>query len=196
MRALMIGGGVWVISRFTWTFYVFGGYLAFTGLKLLKSGDAPPEVESTLFVRLCRRFLPLANGPHDGKFILREQGRLRLSMLGLVLLVVEGTDVIFALDSIPAVLAISTDAFIVYTSNIFAILGLRSLFFVLAGMVDRFRYLKTALAGILIFIGTKMLLHSTLQIETPVSLGVISIALALGILFSLRADRREGAHEI
>jgi tellurite resistance protein TerC len=189
MRALMIGGGVWVISHFTWTFYLFGGYLAFTGLKLLKSGDESPDVESTGFVRLCRRFLPIAQGFHGGHFLTREDGRLRVTMLGLVLLVVEGTDVIFALDSIPAVLAISTDAFIVYTSNIFAILGLRSLFFVLSGMVDRFRYLKTALSAILIFIGAKMLLHDVLKIPTPVSLAAISILLALGILASMRHDR-------
>lgn len=189
MRALMIGGGVWVISRFTWTFYVFGAYLAITGIKLLRSGDDAPDVESTFFVRMVRRFFPLAKGPHAGRFLLKEDNQTRLTMLGLVLLVVEGTDVIFALDSIPAVLAISTDPFIVYTSNIFAILGLRSLFFVLSGMVDKFKYLKTALSGILIFIGAKMLLHAHVKIPTPVSLGTIALMLTLGVVVSQYAAR-------
>jgi tellurite resistance protein TerC len=191
MRALMIGGGVWLISRFTWTFYVFGAYLAITGIKLLRGGEETPDVETTFFVRMSRRFLPLANGPHGGHFLVKEDTRTKLTMLGLVLLVVEGTDVIFALDSIPAVLAISTDPFIVYTSNIFAILGLRSLFFVLSGMVDRFKYLKTALSGILIFIGTKMLLHSVVKIPTPVSLGTIALMLILGVVVSQYAAGHE-----
>jgi len=184
MRAMMIGGGVWVISRFTWTFYIFGAYLAITGVKLLKDGDDTPDVEGTWFVRVCRRFLPVSATPHGGHFFTRENNRFQITMLGLVLLVVEGTDVVFALDSIPAVLAISTDPFIVYTSNIFAILGLRSLYFVLAGMVDRFKHLKTALAGILIFIGAKMLLHSVVKIPTPVSLAVIAVMLTLGVVMS------------
>jgi tellurite resistance protein TerC len=191
MRALMIGGGVWMISRFTWTFYVFGAYLAFTRLKLLRGGDDTPDVETTFFVRMARRFLPLANGPHGGHFLTKEDNRHKLTMLGLVLLVVEGTDVIFALDSIPAVLAISTDPFIVYTSNIFAILGLRSLYFVLAGMVDRFKYLKTALSGILIFIGAKMLLHSVVKIPTPISLATIAVMLTLGVVVSQFAASHE-----
>jgi tellurite resistance protein TerC len=140
---------------------------------------------------MSRRFLPLANGPHGGHFLVKEDNRTKLSMLGLVLLVVEGTDVIFALDSIPAVLAISTDPFIVYTSNIFAILGLRSLYFVLAGMVDRFKYLKTALSGILIFIGAKMLLHSVVKIPTPVSLATIALMLTLGVVVSQYAASDE-----
>jgi tellurite resistance protein TerC len=193
MRALMIAGGVWMISKFSWMFYIFGAYLAFTGTKLLTSADAEPDVESAPSVRFSRRYLPLANGFHQGRFFAKENGRWCITLLGLVLVVVEATDVIFALDSVPAVLAISNDPFIVYTSNIFAILGLRSLFFVLSGLVERFKYLKTALAGILIFIGAKMLLHAVLEVSTPVSLLVIMLMLALGVAFSIRAERSDNS---
>jgi tellurite resistance protein TerC len=189
LRAIMIVGGIWLISQFTWLFYVFGGYLAFTGFKLLGVDDAPPDIEASPMVRFARRILPISRGHHQGKFLISEGGRLKLTMLTLVLLVIEATDVIFALDSIPAVLAISTDPFIVFTSNIFAVLGLRSLFFVLTGMMDRFRYLKKSLALILLFIGAKMIAHSWIRVPTAISLGVIVLVLILGIVLSLRADR-------
>jgi tellurite resistance protein TerC len=189
LRAIMILGGSWLVHRFSWVFYIFGLYLAYTGVKLYREKGAEVDPESSVFIRLARRLLPVARGDHGSHLITRENGRTVLTRLGLVLLAVEGTDVIFALDSIPAILAITTDSFIVFTSNIFAILGLRSLYFILEGMIGRFRYLQVALAFVLVFIGVKMLLHSVFVFPNLVSLGVILGAVTLGILSSFLSDR-------
>jgi tellurite resistance protein TerC len=193
-RAAMILSGVWLVSHFEWLFYVFGAYLLYTGAKLFRSEEEQIDPESTLFVRAVRRVIPLAAGDHGPRFVTRVDGRLAFTQLALVLVVIEGTDVIFALDSIPAILAITTDSFVVFTSNIFAILGLRSLYFVLNKAIDRFAHLKTALAFILIFIGAKMVLHSVYKVRNTVSLAVIGVAVAIGLLTSLLIPRSpEGA---
>lgn len=192
-RAVMIFSGVWLISHFTWVFYVFGAYLLFTGAKLLFAPGAEQDPEQTAFVRFVRRVFPIADGDHGERFTTRQGGTFAFTKLALVLFIVEGTDVIFALDSIPAVLAVTQNSFIVFTSNIFAILGLRSLFFVLQGMMARFAYLKVALAFILMFIGGKMCLHAVVELPNLLSLGIILGAIAVGVLASVlfgeRGDR-------
>jgi tellurite resistance protein TerC len=196
LRAGMILGGAWLVHRFAWVFYVFGLYLAYTGVKLFLEKGTEVDPETSAFIRLARRFLPVARQDHGPHLIAREGNRQVLTRLGLVLVAVEGTDVIFALDSIPAILAITTDSFIVFTSNIFAILGLRSLYFILEGMMGRFRHLQVALAFVLVFIGAKMLLHDLFVFPNLVSLGVILGAVTVGVLASLlsdRADEKAGA---
>lgn len=184
MRGLFIVVGVGLIHRFHWVIYVFGAFLIFTGLKLLRSGQAEVEPEKNPVLRLVRRWIPVTPDYVDGKFWVREPGLFATPLL-LVLLVVETTDVMFAADSIPAVLAISRDPFIVYTSNVFAILGLRSLYFALAGMMDLFHHLHYGLAVILSFIGVKMLLSEIYPIPTGIALGVVAGVLAISIASSL-----------
>jgi tellurite resistance protein TerC len=192
LRAAMILSGVWLVRHFTWLFYVFGAYLVFTGLKLFKSGDDRTEPEKSWFVRTVKKLVPIAEADDDEpRFWTRTgAGRFAFTPLALVLVIIEGTDVIFALDSIPAILAITTDSFIVFTSNIFAILGLRSLFFVLQGMMGRFEHLKISLAFILVFVGVKMALHSVYHVPNLVSLGIIAGAVAVGIIASLKLGPR------
>jgi len=185
LRGIMILGGSWLITRFDWLFYVFGAYLAYTGFKLLKPESGELDPETSYFVRIAKRVLPLAKQDHGGNFLGRENGRTVVTQLGIALIAIEATDVIFALDSIPAVFAVTTDPFIVFTSNIFAILGLRSLYSILVSMLDRFRHLKIALAFILLFIGVKMLLHAIVGIGNFISLGVIAGALTVGVLSSI-----------
>lgn len=187
LRAIMIFGGVLLIERFQWILYLFGAFLVFTGLKLLVQG-AHVEIdpgESRALVWLRRR-IQATDQLHGQKFFVRQDGRLRATPLFLALLLVEITDVVFAVDSIPAVFAVTTEPFLVFTSNIFAILGLRSLFFLLAGMADRFAYLKPALGIVLGFVGGKLLLHGVLKIPSLLSLGVIVIVIVGGVLLSLR----------
>jgi tellurite resistance protein TerC len=187
-RGAMIFGGVWLVTRFEWLFYVFGGYLAYAGvLMLLPGNDA--HVGERWYVRWLQKVLPVSTGEHAGRFFVREQGALKVTMLLVALVSIELTDVVFAVDSVPAVLAISTDPFIVLTSNIFAILGLRSLYFVLAHMLSRFEYLKYSLASILVVVGAKMLLHQVYEMPTIWSLGLILALLAAGIVASLARGR-------
>ena len=191
LRATMILGGAWLVHRFSWVFYIFGAYLAYTGYKLFRDKGTEVDPETGSFIRIARRILPVARGDHGSQITARENGRTVVTRLGLVLIAVEGTDVIFALDSIPAILAITTDSFIVFTSNIFAILGLRSLYFILEGMMGRFRHLQVALAFVLVFIGAKMLLHSVYEFPNLVSLGVILGAVSVGVLSSLMIAKDE-----
>jgi tellurite resistance protein TerC len=184
-RAAMIVGGVYLVTRFTWLFYIFGAYLIYVGAGLLRKKETSPDAANSLFVRAARRILPLSENTDTTRFTCRQNGRFLFTPLILVLAAVEAADVLFALDSIPAVLAISTDTFIVFTSNVFAILGLRSLFFVLSDMMERFVYLKISLAVILAFIGGKMVLHSVLLIPNLISLVVIAVSLGVGIAASL-----------
>ena len=188
LRAGMILGGSWLVQHFTWVFYIFGAYLTYTGISLFGNKEEE-DPEQSRFIRLARRLLPVASGDHGSALSVRQNGRRMLTRLGLVLIFVEGTDVIFALDSIPAILAITTDSFIVFTSNIFAILGLRSLYFVLESMIGRFRHLKIALAFVLVFIGVKMLLHQVYKLPNLVSLGIILGAVSVGVLSSLLLDK-------
>jgi tellurite resistance protein TerC len=191
LRAAMILGGAWLVHRFSWVFYIFGAYLAYTGYKLFRDKGSEVDPETSAFIRFARRVLPVASQEHGAHLTARENGRTVVTRLGLVLIAVEGTDVIFALDSIPAILAITTDSFIVFTSNIFAILGLRSLYFILEGMMGRFRHLQVALAFVLVFIGVKMLLHDVYVVPNLLSLGIILGAVTIGVLVSLLSDREE-----
>ena len=200
LRGAMILAGAALIERFQWTLYFFGAFLVFTGIKMLFTDDDGLEPGKNPVIKLARRWFSIADGDHAEKFIVRQNGRRRLTTLFLVLLVVETTDLIFALDSIPAIFAVTTKPFIVFTSNVFAILGLRSLYFVLAGAIDYFRYLKIGLSVVLVFIGAKMLLephsddaHKWFQIEIPTSVSLLVIAgiLTTAILASIVAAKRE-----
>ncbi len=199
MRGVMIGAGAALISRFMWTLYLFGAFLVFTGVKMLFVSDEGVHPEKNFLLRLAKKFFPVATKFHGQKFAIREQGRFTLTPLALVLLVVETTDLIFAVDSIPAIFAVTQKPFIVFTSNVFAILGLRSLYFVLAGAIDYFRYLKVGLSFVLVFIGGKMLLDAHgqppkwFQVDIPssVSLLVVGAIIATSIALSVVAGRRE-----
>jgi tellurite resistance protein TerC len=190
MRAGMILGGVWLITHFQWIMYVFGAYLIVQGaLQLKADGDDDDEPKETLLERTVGRVVPVLRTETTGQFFVRIGGRLHITTLTVALLSVEGADAVFALDSVPAVLTVSTDSFIVFTSNVFAILGLRSLYFVIADMMDRFALLKYALAFILTFVGVKMLLHGVFEISIAASLAVIALAIGVGIVASMRATR-------
>jgi len=185
MRAVMIFAGVALIERFHWLVYLFGGFLVLTGLKMLVSHPQPAGPQNHFLIQLCRRLFRVTPEYRGDRFIVRENGLLTTTPLLLVLILVEATDLIFAVDSIPAVLAVSSDTFIVFTSNVFAMLGLRALFFALAGVMDMFRYLKYGLAAILAFVGTKMLLVDVAPIPIVVSLSVVIGILATSVLASL-----------
>jgi tellurite resistance protein TerC len=190
MRAVFILAGTALIARFHWTVYLFGIFLLVTGVKLLLSRGEQEHPEDNLLLRLARRLLPVAPGRQMERFFTRTGGRWMVTPLFLALLAVEFTDLIFAVDSIPAVLAVSRDPFIVFTSNIFAILGLRSLYFLLAGVVHRFRYLKVGLALVLVFVGVKMAIVDIFKIPVGVSLAVVGLLLIGAVLSSLVADGR------
>ena len=187
MRAVFILVGVSVIERFHWVLYIFGAFLVYTGVKMALPSKTEVDVnpDHNPIVRLFRRFYPVAPRNDHGHFFTIHEGRRMATPLFIVLLVVETTDVVFALDSLPAVLAITKDGFIALTSNIFAILGLRSLYFALSGIMQLFRYLKIGLAVILCFIGVKMLIEHWVHVSTTVSLGVIGAVLTMSILLSL-----------
>ena len=193
MRGVMIWLGVTLVERFHFVLYIFGAFLVLTGLRMLFDRDAKMDFEKNFFMRWCRRLLPLSKEFHGRRFAIRLKGRIMFTPLLLVLLLVDVMDLIFAVDSIPAVFAITTDQFIVYTSNVCAILGLRSLYFLLARMMDRFIYLKTGLALILFFVGTKMILADRLPIPNSISLLVILVILTFTITVSLVATRRVAA---
>ncbi|HVZ33118.1 MAG TPA: TerC/Alx family metal homeostasis membrane protein [Polyangiaceae bacterium] len=192
MRAGMILGGVWLVNNFQWVMYLFGAYLIFQGLLQLRperDGDVVRDPRS-LLERLIGLLVPVNREQvPTGHFFRHIDGRLHATSLTVALLSVEGADVVFALDSVPAVLTVSTDPFVVFTSNVFAILGLRSLYFVIAAMMDRFQHLKYALAFILAFVGIKMTLHSVVNIPIALSLAIIVVAVVVGVVSSLRATR-------
>jgi len=194
MRGIMIGAGTWLINSLVWMTYVFGALLILTAVKMLITSEQGIEPERNVLVRLARRFYPVTTDYHGQKFFVRVEGRKTVTPLLLVLLVIESSDLLFAVDSIPAVLAVTYDPFIVFTSNIFAILGLRSLYFALAGMMHRFRYLKLSLVFLLAFIGTKMLLAHFYEIPTHVTLVITAGILSVGVLASLMAAKRELHH--
>jgi tellurite resistance protein TerC len=202
MRAIFIFAGVALINQFHWIIYIFGGFLIYTGVKLFfeKSHEEDNEEMAEGFaVKLVKRFFAISKNYDGDKFFTIENGKKMATPLFLVLVVIEITDLIFAVDSIPAVLAVSNDSFIVFTSNIFAIMGLRSLYFLLADIVDRFVYLKTGLAFILTFVGVKMILPELSRlifgkewkIPSPVSLAVIAGILAISIIASLALAPKE-----
>ena len=186
MRLGMILLGAALIAKFAWIIYVFGAFLVVTGIKMLLKSDEEIHPERNPLVRLFKRVFPVAPAFRGDRFFIRENGVLMATPLFVVLLMVEFTDVIFAVDSIPAIFAVTTDSFIVYTSNVFAILGLRSLYFALAGVMDKFHYLKTGLGVVLSFVGVKMLLaHTAYKIDTLLSLGIIVAILATAVAVSL-----------
>ncbi|MFN2454355.1 MAG: TerC family protein [Pyrinomonadaceae bacterium] len=187
MRITMILVGAALIDRFEWIIYVFGAFLVYTGFKMLRQDDAEVNPEENAAVRFVTRFVPLVRRYEGSNFFTRTpDGRRVGTLLLLVLVIVEVTDLVFAVDSIPAIFGITTDRFIVYTSNVFAILGLRSLYFLLAGVVEKFHYLKIGLALVLAFIGTKMLL-TAIHVEIPIgiSLMVVALVLAASVVVSL-----------
>ena len=186
MRAVFIFAGISLINAFHWIIYVFGAFLVYTGVKLaLPRKDDGFEPEKNPAVKLARRFLPVTTQFEGGHFFTRVGGRLHATPMFLVLLIVETTGVMFALDSIPAVIAITRNEFIVFTSNIFAILGLRSLYFAVSGVMQLFRYLNLGLAVILCFVGLKMLVSHWVHVEIHISLGIIGTVLAASILASV-----------
>jgi tellurite resistance protein TerC len=192
MRLIMIAMGAFLLQRFSWIVYVFGGLLIVTGIRMFVQKEEHVNLERNPVVRLTRRLLPLSNSYDGTRFFTRtSRGRLLATPLLLVLLVVEWCDLVFAIDSIPAIFAVTRDPFLVYSSNVFAILGLRALFFVLVGMLDKFLYLKTGVAFILVFVGTKMTLSGWVHIHILVSLGVIIATLATAVILSLRHSARE-----
>ncbi|MBL0096661.1 MAG: TerC family protein [Bacteroidetes bacterium] len=186
LRGTFIVVGVALFNKFEWMIYIFGGILVFTGLKMLFSNDEEdPKLDRNIFVRACKKILPVTEEYHGKDFFVKKSGRWLATPLFIVLVVVDFTDLVFAVDSIPAVLSISSDPFIVYSSNVFAILGLRSLFFALSGMMDLFRYLKYGLAIILSFVGVKMLISHYVHIPVEWALFVVVMILAMSIMISL-----------
>ena len=199
MRGTMIGVGAALVQNFSWVLYLFGIFLVITGAKMFFSKPEAVEPEKNPVVRFARKLFPISTALDGQKFLTRWNGALALTPLALVLLLVETTDLIFAVDSVPAVFAVTQKAFIVFTSNVFAILGLRSLYFLLAGALGMFRYLKVGLSVVLIFIGAKMLVdphgHAPqwfqVKIPTATSLLMVAAILAIAIALSLTAARRE-----
>ena len=184
-RGLMIGGGLFLIHRFEWLIYVFGIILLYSVYKMIRLKDTEIDPRRNPIVRFFKRLFPVTHELHGDRFFVRKKKYLTATPLFICLLVIESTDIIFAFDSIPAIFAFTTDPFIVYTSNIFAILGLRALFFVLNSMLDRFEYLEYSLVGVRAFIALKMLAHDFIEIPVPFSLGFIVLMLSIGILISL-----------
>lgn len=196
MRGVMIALGATLIKEFHWIIYIFGAFLVFTGIKMAFHKDEGIDPEKNPLIRIFRRLMPVSNEYDGQKFFTRRNGVLMATPLFLCLLMVEFTDLVFAVDSIPAIFAVTQDPFIVYTSNVFAILGLRSLYFVLAGMMHQFHYLKLGLAVVLTFVGVKMLLTDTAwKIPTELSLLVVAGILVISVVASLvraRRIKREG----
>lgn len=196
MRALLIAAAGLLLGALQWVIYVFGAFLIFTGLKFLRSSEHAPSLESNRLVRLVRRAWPVTEGYEGQRFFVRRNGVLFVTPLLLVLLLIESTDLVFAVDSIPAIYAVTDDPFIVFTSNVFAILGLRALYFVLSGYLAGLAYLKPALAAILVFVGAKMLLVDIYKIPSLLSLSVIAAILAVAIGASIWKARRSPQHEL
>ena len=202
MRGVMIGAGVALINRFQWTLYIFAAFLIYTGIKMIVSKQEGVEPEKNPFIRLAKKFYPISKEFHGQKFIVLLNGVRMLTPLAVALLMVETIDLVFALDSIPAIFGFTTDPFIVFTSNVFAILGLRSLYFVLANAIGYFRFLKVGLSVVLVFIGIKMLLapHADavakkfwfqLEIEPKISLAIVASIIFVSILTSVIAAWQE-----
>jgi tellurite resistance protein TerC len=194
MRAVFIVAGGALLQAFHWTIYLFGGLLLVTGVKLLrqKEGDLHPERNPV--VRLIARAFPVNASGSGERFFVRQAGRWAITPLFLALVTVEVSDLVFAVDSIPAIFAITTDPFIVFTSNIFAILGLRSLYFLLAGMIGRFRYLNVGLAAVLIFVGAKMMLMEWIRVPIWLSLSVVAGLLTISVVASIALASRAEPH--
>jgi tellurite resistance protein TerC len=190
MRGAMIAAGAYLIATFHWILYVFGAFLVFTAIRMATQKEQDIEPEANPVIRLVRRFTPVTSDYHGQKFFVTKDRRRYATPLFIVLVMVETTDLIFAVDSIPAIFAVTQDTFIVYTSNVFAILGLRALYFLLAGVITKFHFLKLGLSVVLGWVGLKMLLADVYEIPLPVSLGVIALVLAASVAASLLFPKR------
>lgn len=191
-RGIFIGAGSMIVSQFHWVLYIFGAILIYTGIKLFnEKKEQHIDFEKNKVVKLAKKFLPFTANHHNGKFFVKEHGKLMFTSLFLVVLLIEATDIIFAVDSIPAAFAISQDPFIVFTSNIFAILGMRSLFFVIEGAIHKFKHLQKGLSFVLVFIGLKMLLGIVdVHISSEASFAVIIATFAISLLFSIYSPKK------
>lgn len=194
MRAIFIFAGVALISKFHWIIYIFGAFLIFTGIKMLFHKDEEVAPDKNPLVRLFKKFFPVSEQMHGGNFFVKINAKTVATPLFIVLLVVEFTDLIFAVDSIPAILAISNDSFIIFTSNVFAILGLRALYFALAGITKYFHYLKYGLSAILVFVGTKMVIVSYYKVPITYSLltilGILVLSVVLSVIFPQKEENK------
>lgn len=199
MRGAMIGLGAALIKEFHWIIYIFGGFLVLTGIRMATQKEPDIEPQSNPVIRLVRKLFRVSDHYHGEKFFIREnvdgKARLVATPLFIVLVMVETSDLIFAVDSVPAIFAITEDPFVVYTSNVFAILGLRSLYFLLAGVIHKFHYLQMGLSLVLMFVGTKMLLTDVYKVPVAVSLGVIGLTLAFSVAASLMFPKELEAHD-
>ena len=191
MRGTLIAVGAALLEEFHWIIYVFGAFLIFTGIRMALQHEEQVQPDKNPVVKFFRRFMPVTENFEKDQFFVRRAGKLFATPLFLILLVVESTDLIFAVDSIPAIFAVTRDPFIVYTSNVFAILGLRALYFLLANVMDKFRYLKFGLSAVLVFIGVKMVIVDFYKIPIGISLGVVAGILTISILASLWKARKE-----
>jgi tellurite resistance protein TerC len=195
MRVIFIFSGIELIHRFHWLVYIFGGFLVFTGIRMITSGDDKIEPEKNPIIKLARRMFSVTPTFEGDQFFTKREGKTWVTPLFLVVILIEVTDLIFAVDSIPAILSISEDPFIVYTSNVFAILGLRSLYFALSGIEKYFHYLKFGLSAILIFVGVKMCIVDFYKIPVSISLIVIVFVLAIAMLASVLFPKKESVAE-
>ena len=193
MRAGMILAGVWLVQEFAWVLYVFGAFLVATGIKMLVFADKKPDLERNPLLRWLRGHMRITPGFHGQSFFVRQQGLLYATPMFLVLVLIEASDLVFAVDSIPAIFAVTTDPFIVFTSNIFAIMGLRALYFLLADMADRFHLLKYGLAIVLVFIGGKMLVIPWFHMPVHWSLAIVASIIAMSVVLSLTLSGRKAA---
>ncbi len=193
MRGIMIFSGTALIQKFDWMIYVFGGFLIATAIKMLITRHDNIDLQNSILIRLSKKFLPVTENFEGQRFFSKIDQKWAITPLFLVLLVIEGSDVLFAIDSIPAIFAVTTDPFIVFTSNIFAILGLRSLYFALAALIDKFRYLKMSLVFVLAYVGVKMILSHSYPIPTQISLSIIGTILFVGVAASVIAGKRDTA---
>ncbi len=193
MRGTLIAVGVALIESFHWIIYLFGAFLIFTGIRMGFHKEIEVHPENDLLLKFIRRFVPVTENYEHDRFFVRRAGQVMVTPLLLVLLVIDTTDLIFAVDSIPAVFAVTRDPFLVYTSNIFAILGLRSLYFVFAGIMEKFYYLKLGLSVILTFVGVKMVLADVFSLPTALSLVVIAMVLTIAIVASIVRTRHQAA---
>ena len=189
-RAVFIGAGAALLDNFHWMIYVFGGFLVLTGVKMLRQKHADVDPAKNPVLRLLRRVMPITDGYRGQKLMVREAGRRFATPLLAVLVVIETSDILFAVDSIPAIFAVTTDSFLVFSSNAFAILGLRAMYFLLAGMMDRFVHLNAGLAAVLVFVGVKMLLTDVYHLPIWLSLGVIALLIGGSVATSLLTTRR------
>ena len=194
MRAIMILAGAWLVREFNWVLYIFGFFLVVTGMRMLVMAEKEPDLEKNTVLKFARRHLRISEGDHSEKFTVMKSGVRYFTPLFLVLILIEVSDLVFAVDSIPAIFAITTDPFIVFTSNIFAIMGLRALYFLLADVADRFHLLKYGLAMVLTFIGAKMLIAPWYHVPVAASLAVVAVLIGASVIASLIATRNKPSH--